>query len=168
MVPQLEAKRIGMAKLTERIRKANRTLLEMHIGMLAFGIVCQFAGVFFVKEQGYYAAALWLGVAFAAGASIHMCRTLDRALYCGSDASGIVTRGYLFRYGMAAAALVVISMTKIMNPLVFFVGYMSLKVTAYIQPITHKLCNRIFGERDPEPEPLPEETDAQKGEIPAE
>lgn len=157
-----------MKKVTDRLRKMNRTLLEMHLGMVFFGLLCQLAGAFFVKEQGYYAIALWFGVAFAVAASIHMCRTLDRALYCGKDASGIVTRGYLFRYAVVAAVLIVLSMTKKLNPLVFFLGYMSLKVTAYIQPLTHKLCNRLFGERDPEPESVPEEPVACQGEIPAE
>ena len=82
-------------------------------------------------------------------------------------AAGIVTRGYLFRYAVVAVVLIVISMTEAMNPLIFFLGYMSLKVTAYLQPITHKLCNRLFGETDPVPEPV-EEPAAQEGEIPAE
>ena len=66
-----------------------------------------------------------------------------------------------------AAVLVVIAVTGVMEPLVFFLGYMSLKVTAYLQPITHKLCNKLFHEVDPEPVPE-EELAAQEGEIPAE
>ena len=77
----------------------------------------------------------------------------------------MVTRGYLFRYFLLAVVLVIISVTEVMNPLVFFLGYMSLKVTAYLQPITHKLCNRLFHEEDLDP--LPEEPEAQEGEIPA-
>lgn len=152
-------------RLFEAAKRMNRTLLEMHIGMLFFGIVCQLAGALAVKDQGRYALSLWFGVAFAFAGSIHMCRTLDRALLCGKDASGIVTRGYLFRYLLLAAVLVVISVTEVMNPLVFFLGYMSLKVTAYLQPITHKLCNRLFREEDPVPL-SEEELTAQAGEIP--
>ena len=61
--------------------------------------------------------------------------------------------------------MIVISVTETLNPLVFFLGYMSLKVTAYLQPITHKLCNRLFHETDPVAEPLAEEV-VQEGEIP--
>lgn len=139
----------------------------MHIGMVFFGLVCQAVGALIVSDQREYALSLWFGVAFAVAGSIHMCRTLDRALLCGSDASGIVTRGYLFRYFLVAAVLVVIAVTGVMEPLVFFLGYMSLKVTAYLQPITHKLCNKLFHEVDPEPVPE-EELAAQEGEIPAE
>ena len=153
-------------KIIETARKMNRTLLEMHLGMIFFGFVCQAVGLFVVNDQKEYALGLWFGVAFAVAGSIHMCRTLDRALLCGSDASGIVTRGYLFRYVLVAAVLVVISVTGVMNPLVFFLGYMSLKVTAYLQPITHKLCNMLFDETDPVAEPLAEDV-VQEGEIPA-
>ena len=161
-------KKTAMIKVTDGLKRMNRTLLEMQLGMLFFGLVCQLAGMFFVQEQGYYAISLWFGVAFAIAGSIQMCRTLDRALCCGKDASGIVTRGYLFRYAVVAAVLIVISLTEVLNPLVFFLGYMSLKVTAYLQPLTHKLCNRLFGDTDPVPEPLPEEAEAQEGKFPAE
>ena len=153
-------------KMIETARKMNRTLLEMHIGMVFFGLVCQAVGALIVSDQREYALSLWFGVAFAVAGSIHMCRTLDRALLCGSDATGIVTRGYLFRYFLVAAVLVVIAVTGVMEPLVFFLGYMSLKVTAYLQPITHKLCNKLFHEVDPEPV-SEEEFAAQEGEIPA-
>ena len=153
-------------KIIEALRKKNRTLLEMHVGMVFFGALCQLAGILAVREKGIYSVSLWFGVAFAFAGSIHMCRTLDRALLCGGEAAGIVTRGYLFRYAVVAVVLIVISMTEAMNPLIFFLGYMSLKVTAYLQPITHKLCNRLFREEDPIPL-SEEELAAQEGEIPA-
>lgn len=136
----------------------------MHIGMFFFGICCQIAGALIVEGQGRYACSLWFGVAFAFAASIHMYRTLERAMASGTDASGLVTRGYLFRYGMIAIVLILVSLTEILNPLVVFLGYMSLKVTAYIQPLTHKLCNMLFHETDPVPEAMPEEDVPQEGE----
>ena len=65
-----------------------------------------------------------------------------------------------------AAVLALLSLTEALNPLVFFLGYMSLKVTAYLQPITHKLCNKLFREEDPVPL-SEEELAAQEGETPA-
>lgn len=157
-----------MAEIIESLKKRNRTLLEMQAGMIFFGIVCQIVGAFAAEKQLEYAVSLWFGIAFAFAACLHMYRTLDKALWYGADASKMVTRGYLFRYGMITIVLVIICVTKVMNPLVVFLGYMSLKVTAYIQPITHKLCNKLFHETDPVPEPLAEEDISQKGEIPAE
>ena len=33
-----------------------------------------------------------------------------------------------------------------------------MKVTAFLQPLTHKLCNKLFHETDPIPQAMPEET----------
>lgn len=155
-------------KITGMLKKMNRTLLEMQAGMLFFGIVCQGLIFLFAGGRGFYTASLWFGVAFAFAASIHMYRTLDRALMCGADAPKLVTKGYIFRYVIFAAALVIVALTEVMSPIVFFVGYMSLKVTAYLQPFTHKLCNKLFQETDPIPEPMPEEPAVrEEGDIPS-
>lgn len=145
-------------KITGMLKKMNRTLLEMQAGMLFFGMVCQAVILLFAGEWEFYTASLWFGVAFAFAACIHMYRTLDRALMCGADAPKLVTKGYIFRYVIFAVALVIVALTEVMSPMVFFIGYMSLKVTAYLQPITHKLCNKLFQETDPVPEALPEES----------
>lgn len=146
--------------IVENLKMKNRTLLEMHIGMIFFGVVCQVAGVFFAPDLWDYSKALWFGIFFAYVASVHMYKTLDRALWYGDDASKLVVRGYLFRYLMVIVVLTVVAITGAMNPLIVFLGYMSLKVTAYLQPITHKVCNKIFHETDPIPEALEEEVSA--------
>lgn len=153
-------------KIMGMLKKVNRTLLEMQMGMLFIGLAAQAVGAFFVEKQGYFAASLWFGIAFAFAAVIHMYRTLDRALWYGADASKLVTRGYVFRYVIFAVVLVLIAVTQALDPIVFFIGYMSLKVTAYLQPITHKLCNKLFREEDPVPL-SEEELAAQEGETPA-
>ena len=43
--------------------------------------------------------------------------------------------------------------------LIFFFSYViCMKVTAFLQPLTHKLCNKMFHETDPIPQAMPEET----------
>ncbi len=146
-----------LVKIVEILRKKNRTLLELQIGIVFIGVLCQLAGAFIVERQGYYARSLWFGVLMSLAASVHMYRTLDRGLDYGAAASKIIFRGYLFRYAFLILVLAVVMVTEVMNPLVLFMGYMSLKVAAFLQPFTHKLCNGFFHETDPVPVPLPEE-----------
>ena len=146
-------------KIVEALKKTDRTILEMHLGQLSFGVVCQLAGMFFVQSKGWYTVSLWLGIAFSMAAVLHMAKTLDRGLSMGEAASKVIARGYLFRYCMIVLAMVAAALSKVLNPLVVFLGYMSLKVTAYIQPFTHKVLNRLFHETDPIPEKMPEEED---------
>ena len=144
-------------EMIERLRKRNRTLLELQTGIVFIGIVCQIVGSFFAERQIYYAKSLWFGILMALAASAHMYRTLDRSLDFGQDASKMIFRGYLFRYVFLVFVLAVAMMTEVMNPLIIFMGYMSLKVAAFLQPVTHKLCNKLFHETDPIPTALPEE-----------
>ena len=146
----------------EVLRKKNRTLLEMHIGMLFFGLLCQGAGglcalggVKALQDQRDYSFSLWFGVVLAMLSAIHMYRTLDRSLDQGEAAVKLIIKGYGIRYVLIVLIMLIIIMTKIMNPLVVFLGYMSMKVTALMQPITHKLTNYYFQETDPDPEPMP-------------
>lgn len=151
--------------MTEFLRKRDRTLLEMHTGMVLFGIVCQLVGAFIVKNQLRYAGSLWFGILFAVAGSLHMARTLDRALTEGADTSKIIVGGYVFRYLMTAAVLALVALTGVLDPLIVFLGYMSMKVTAYLQPLTHKFYNMLFRETDPVPTELPETKEGEKGEV---
>lgn len=132
--------------------------------MIGFGLVgqilmavCTAAGVSFLQKPVSQSLSLWFGVGLAAVSAYHMYRTLDRALDLGDAAPGLVFRGYLLRYVLFALILLMLSVTGFFNPLIVFFGYMALKVSALLQPFTHKLSNRFFGEEDPVPEPLPEE-----------
>lgn len=145
-------------KILEILKSKNRTLLEMHLGMIFLGLLCQMVGAFVVDNQLRYAASLWFGILLAAVSALHLYRTLDRGLdYDEKTATKIIFRGYIIRYVFVALILLIIMTTDVLNALVVFMAYMSLKVTALIQPITHKLCNKLFHETDPVAEALPEE-----------
>lgn len=155
-------------KIIEALRKINRTVLEMQIGILFLGIVCQVIGAMIVTNQKLYACSLWFGICLSMISTVHMYRTLDAALdFDEKNATKIITRGYLTRYVLLVVILSIIMVTEVMNPLVVFMGYMSLKVTAYLQPITHKLCNKMFHETDPVPTALPMEevSNAEEGDT---
>ena len=139
------------------LKNRDRTLVEMNTGILLFGLVCQVVGAFLVEHQGRYAGSLWFGIALAIVGTIHMAHTLDRALAMGDKAAKIITAGYITRYAIVASFFVAVSVTAVLNPLIMFLGYMSLKVTAYLQPLTHKYYNFIFHETDPVAEMLPED-----------
>lgn len=143
--------------MKEKLRKINRALLELCLGIVFLGLVCQFAGMWFAKQKLYYTLALWLGVALAFITAIHMYRTLDKALDYGADAVKMVTKANLIRYACIVIVFGIVLWTGVLNPLISFLGIMTLKVAAYMQPFTHKLCNKFFHEVDPIPQPLPEE-----------
>lgn len=141
----------------KKLSNINRTLLELELGILFLGIICELIGMFFAPNIIYYTVCLWFGVLMAAVSGLHMYHTMNFALDREGEARKIVTTRSTIRYGLIIIIFGIIMITNIMNPLLVFLGVMTLKVAAYIQPITHKLCNKAFHETDPIPQPMPEE-----------
>ena len=163
----------GAEGLLETLRRMNRTVLEMELGILAFGILFQLLSLPFPGARLARAVSLLLGSAMAAAAVIHMYRTLDKAL--DNDEGGAqkaIYKGYVTRYVLVIVIILIAVYTKWLEPLMIFLAYMSLKFTAYLQPLTHKICNKIFHETDPEPRPeaevMAEAGGEGESEIPAE
>lgn len=144
----------------ETLKKANRTLLEMWTGILLIGIICQIVGAFFVKDQLFYAESLWFGILLSLTSTVHIYRALDRALdFDEKTATKMIFKGYMTRYVMLAVILAIVAATGVLNFLVVLMAYMSLKVTALIQPLTHKVYNKLFHEEDPIALPMEEQTE---------
>lgn len=143
--------------MISRLKEMNRALLELDLGILFCGAVCQLTGMWLTGHKGLYSAALWLGIALALVATWHMYRTIDRAMDLGEGATKVMVANNMLRYAVLAICLGIIMITNVLNPLIVFLGYMMMKVAAYIQPFTHKLCNKFFHETDPVPEAMLEE-----------
>ena len=153
--------------MIEKLRNIPRALLELRLGILFTGLVMQLVGVWFAGNWILYTVALWIGIIVALWMVHHMYLTLDRALDLGSGAQKAAMTANLVRYGCVIIVFAAVCLTKVLNPLITFMGVMSVKVAAYLQPFTHKLCNKIFHETDPIPEPMPdeEETNAEKEDV---
>ena len=147
-----------MNKIIDVLKQKNRIILEMYMGILAWGVVCQLVGAFLTRDQVRYASSLWFGITFAMVNTLQMYRSLDRALdFDEQGARKIVHRSFAVRYIALILFLGIIMITGIMDGLVVFLAYMGMKVAAYMQPFTHKLCNKLFHETDPIPQAMPEE-----------
>ena len=108
-----------------------------------FGLVCQLTLVWFVKDRSAYAIGLWIGVFMAACMAVHMSYSLDQAFdYDSGTAQKILVRQNLVRYGFVVVVCAFVMISGFINPLATFLGLMSLKVSAYLQPFTHKLIRR--------------------------
>ncbi len=143
--------------MIERIKKINRALLELWIGILFLGMLCQLVGMFFTQNRLTYTIALWIGIVMAFAVVWHMYNSLEKALDLGAGAQKAATTNNMIRYGCIIIVFVIVMQIDALNPLIVFMGLMSVKVAAYLQPFTHKLCNKLFHEVDPIPESLPEE-----------
>ena len=128
----------------EKTKKINDTLLELGAGIVAAGILFQIALVWLVKNKLMYSIGLWIGVGLALFLAWHMWKTLDEALGLGAaGAQKVMRKQSLLRYGAVIAVLGILMWGKFASPLAAFLGVMTLKVAAYLQPITHKVVLKI-------------------------
>lgn len=144
---EFTADRMGNMAMKEKIAGIieSKTVLELIAGILAYAFLCQIIGLFFVTETASYSAGLWIGTAAAVFSAIHMWWTLDTALdYDEKTAQKKMSMHNIIRYLVIVIILGLLMTSRAGNPLAAFLGIMGLKVAAYIQPFTHKLCTRFF------------------------
>lgn len=132
-----------MKKIVETV---NRTLFELEVGILIYGVICQLF-VFLPKDKAGYSIGLWIGIAAAALAAFHMWYTLDKGLdFDEKSAVGYLARQNIIRYVGIVAVMIAIAVSGMGNPLSAFLGIMGLKAAAYMQPFTKKISKLLYGE----------------------
>lgn len=136
------------------LKNENRTLLELRAGILILGLIGLAVTALFAFNPSV--DALWLCISWTFGiltalvSATDMYRTLDKALDLPEgDARRKIYFGYLRRYVILGVMLAIFCLSEKLDPIVFFVGYITLKLSAYLQPLTHRLFNAYFNEIDP-------------------
>jgi len=126
--------------------KVENTLKELLLGIAVFGILCELVGVWFVEDAVKYSIGLAIGVVLAALCAVHMWWTLNRNFEKNGSNEGAVTsyaiRSNVIRYAVILIVFLVICLTDFAYPLAAFLGIMSLKAGAYMQPVLHRILNR--------------------------
>ncbi len=120
-------------------KKIDPTLLELCLGILAYGVIFEIVLLFFSREITY-SLGLMIGVALALAGAVHMWWSLNRGLDLPEkEAVKSLSIQNIIRYLTLAVVLAVLIGTKVANPIFTFAGYMGMKVSAYLNPLIHKL-----------------------------
>ncbi len=132
--------------------KIDRTLAYMLIGILAFGILCQLAIVWFVSKKLLFTVGLWVGIATACVYAYHLWWSLERNLTVNADnekgATVFSLKHSILRYlGVMLVLAGLWFMGGITAMLAGFLGVMGAKVGAYLQPLILKLTDRYRSKR---------------------
>ncbi|MCM1162314.1 MAG: ATP synthase subunit I [Roseburia sp.] len=132
--------------MIKKIRQLNSALPGLFLGICASGILFGMIFIWFVEEKGQFCLGLLLGVVMALLMAWHMAYTLDAAMNLGEEgAVKVMQKHYFLRYGAVVLLCGIVMVTEIANPLAVFLGIMTLKVAAYLEPFTHKF---FYKERD--------------------
>lgn len=125
--------------------KINITLIELLFGIGIYAAAGVILIMLLMQDKGRSLTAFLIGVTVSAGMVIHMYTELEKALYM--DEMGALKHTRMttcFRMVAVAVILAAVGITK-GDVISAVVGVMALKVSAYIQPFTHKFFNKIKG-----------------------
>ena len=129
--------------IKERIQN-NITLLEMWVGTVLFGVLCQVSVIWFVKDKAGYSIGLWMGITAAVLTILHLSVSLNKALDLGeAGAKKHMVIQNLVRYFVLIVFLGLLMITDFANPLAAFLGLMGVKAGAYMQPFFHRVIGKI-------------------------
>ncbi len=123
------------------LKRINRVLPELIAGIILYGIVLQFTGMWFVSDKQQYTFGLWLGILLAVGMAVNMAIVILDAVDGMASTGRTVRTGFwsVLRYVVVVGVFAAVVYFNVpANPLVMFLGIMGLKVSAYLQPQLHK------------------------------
>lgn len=128
--------------------KKHQTLLELLAGILVLGVGIQIVCLIVSKQYLYDAVGLWSGIGICCFSAIHMQRSIEDAIDLGeAGATKHVRLGYATRMVVTLLVAGAVIYFKIGNYVTLLIGVFPLKLSAYLQPFTHKLFQKIQNER---------------------
>lgn len=129
--------------MRKKLAQLSEVLPDLWIGILLYGVVCEIAGLIFVKNPVFYTVGLAVGIVCAVFMATHMAWSINFALDLSeADATKKLQVHNILRYVIVVIVFFLLLYSKLGNPLAAFLGVMGLKVAAYIQPFTHKFFRR--------------------------
>jgi hypothetical protein len=131
------------------LKRLNDALPGLVIGILVYGVILQFVGVWFAADKIRYSSGLWIGISCAIGMSIHLAMVIEEAVRSNrtdGDTKRLSIKSVL-RYLVVVLIFLVMMYFDLGNLISAFLGVLGLKVSAYAQPFMHKM---IFKDSEPE------------------
>ena len=125
-------------------KKIDPTLFDLCLGIFLYGVVFQLALLVFSRKAAY-SLGLWIGVLLAIACSVHMWWSIDRGMeQAAKQAARTVGTNNLLRYLVLVIVMFVLVYTNFANPIFAFLGYMGMKISAYLNPWLSKIRAKVF------------------------
>ncbi|MFA9377759.1 MAG: hypothetical protein ACERKZ_13520 [Lachnotalea sp.] len=128
------------------LKRCSLIVKELLMGIVVFGIITELILLLVTQDKIFNSIGFVLGLITAAGMCIHMHVSLEDAIDMDSgDAQKHINKAYGIRTAAVLLVLGLLFYTNIGSIITGFIGIMSLKVAAYLQPITHKCFQKYIG-----------------------
>lgn len=127
-----------------RIKSMSSVLKELILGILLCGLIFQISLVWLADSKLLYTTGLWIGVGISAFMAIHMNHSIENALDMPEeDAAGYSRKMYALRTAVVLVLFGAACYFRLGNVVAIFLGLFTLKFGAYLQPILHKMMQKV-------------------------
>ncbi len=132
------------------LRRINDALPELVLGILIYGIVVELVGVWFVADKLRYSSGLLIGISLAVGMAVNIAVVIRDAveIYGEDGAKNRVIIKSVLRYLIVVVVFFGMMRYNLGNLFSAFIGVLGLKISAYLQPFTHKVILKLQGRGD--------------------
>ena len=132
------------------LKRINPALPGLIAGIVIYGLIIQFTGVWFVEDKMGYSIGLWYGIAIGIGMAINLATVIyDAVTFDGEgNANKRVAAKSMLRYIVVAILFGILGYFEFGNLFTAFLGVMGLKISAYAQPLLNKIVNKSNGSFD--------------------
>ena len=126
------------------LKRLNEALPGLVLGIIIYGILLQFTGVWLVDDKLRYSSGLWIGIGCALFMAIHMAMSIEDAVSIGTEdgAKKKTIASAMIRYVVVLLVLVVTFYFNLGMILPAFFEVLGLKISAYAQPLFYRLRGR--------------------------
>lgn len=126
------------------MKHISSTAWELVLGILLCGAVLEVLVLMILPEKLSISLGLFIGMITAIAMVFHMNYSIDRILDMGEGAARKgAAKGYAVRTVSVVIILLIVAVTKKVNLLSCIAGIFTLKVSVYLQPITHRIIRRV-------------------------
>lgn len=132
------------------LKRINDALPGLVLGILLYGVVVQFTGMWFAEDKLGYTIGLWYGIIIAVGMAINLATVIldSVTLDGGKNANRRIIAKSILRYVVVVILFCILGYFRFGNLIAAFVGVLGLKISAYLQPALEKAANRLWGRGD--------------------
>lgn len=129
--------------------KKNNILVELLSGIISLGVLIQIIMAIAFEDYLYNAVGLWTGIGIACFVAIHLKRSIEDELDLGEEGAVKHARSaYATRTAITLAVIGIVIYFKVGNPFTVVLGIFPLKLSAYLQPLIHKIFLKINGTKE--------------------
>ena len=129
--------------------KKNNILVELLSGIISLGVLIQIIMAIAFEDYLYNAVGLWTGIGIACFMAIHLKRSIEDSLDLGVEGAAKHARtAYATRTAITLVVIGIVIYFKVGNPFTVVLGIFPLKLSAYLQPLIHKIFLKINGTKE--------------------